>query len=59
MFPENGGSNLANKIRQWGAQNEMLSVLIGNTAQTTDQSALNISNKVFELVHQVTKTNMY
>lgn len=50
-----GRANVESKIRQWGAESEKLCMLVGSTAQTADRSALNISNRVSELLHQVTK----
>lgn len=55
-FQEMGKSNIASKIRQWTVESEGLSLLVENTVEKTDQSTLNISNKVSELVHQVNKT---
>lgn len=53
-----GKANLASKIRKLGLESEYLWDLVDNTAQTTDRSTQNISNRVSELVHQVIKTNM-
>lgn len=54
---EMGETNLASKIREWAVESEALCVLIRTTARKTERDALGISNKVSELVHQVTKTN--